>query len=326
MQHRALLFDAAAVNRQHLLREHLQTDWDLRAAPDRTDLASVARQLAGCEVFVGNEFPPALSSAAADLRLIQCVGAGTDLFDLAALPAGSTLCNVYQHEIPIAEHILLSVLLFATRLREHEAALRQGIWQGSGRLEGAFHTEVYGKRLGLIGFGHIGVETARRARAFGMSVAAVRRHPAPHPDLAWCGDLAQLPRLLAESDFVAIVCPLTTETRGLIAEPQLRLLKSSAVLINVSRAAIVDEEPLYRALSGQWFAGAALDVWYDYPTGDAQPHHGSRFAFHKLPNLVMTPHCSAWTGEMMSRRYRDIAGNLDRLARGEPLANIVHRA
>jgi phosphoglycerate dehydrogenase-like enzyme len=322
-----VLFDSVVDRREPLLREFLSTEWKIRPVPDRADLAHAQEQLRGAAALIGNEFPAALTAAGGQLRLIQCVGAGVDLFDLSAIPKGCALCNVYEHEIPIAEYVLLNVLLFAKRLIEHDAAMRQGRWPGSGRFEGEFHEEVCGKTIGLVGFGHIGAALAPRAKALGMRVIAVRRRPQPSADLDWCGATSELPRLLAESDYIAIVCPLTPETKGLIGEAQLRLLKPTAVLINPARAAIIDEEPLYRALNESWFAGAALDVWYQYPPPDSDtPLHGSRYPFHELPNVVVTPHYSAWTQAMIRRRYRKIAENLDHLARGEPLERIVYQA
>ncbi|HON69110.1 MAG TPA: NAD(P)-dependent oxidoreductase, partial [Phycisphaerae bacterium] len=214
----------------------------------------------------------------------------------------------------------------ATRLREIERRFRQGDWTDSGRFDGQVHGEIYGKTLGLVGYGHIGRETARRARAFGMRVAAVGRRPRTEPELDWYGTTRDLDQLIEMSDFVAIVCPLTDETRGLIDEARLRRLKPTAFLVNVARAEIVQQEPLYRALRERWFAGAALDVWYDYPPAPAVRQHGSKLPFHELDHVLLTPHSSAWTEPLLQRRLARIAENLDRLARGERLDRIVYEA
>ena len=100
-------------------------------------------------------------------------------------------------------------------------------------------------------------------------------------------------------------------------------MRPEAVLINVSRAAIVEEAGLYEALRARRIGGAILDVWYAYPTPDAPDAAPSRFPFQALDNVLMTPHASAWTREMVGRRWRFIAANLDRLARGEPVQNVV---
>lgn len=304
----------------------MSTDWEFVPVARTDDPGEMRGALEGADAFIGNVFAMEWRDAAARLQLIHCVGAGVDAIPLAAIPPGCTLCNVYEHEVPIAEHILMMVLLFVTRLRETEARFRRGEWADSSRVDGGFHEEAWGKTLGLLGYGHIGRETARRARAFGMKVAAIARTPREEDGLDWYGTRQELDRLLEMSDYLAIVCPLTEETRGMIGEAQLRRLRPSACLINVARAEIVQEEPLYRALRERWFAGAALDVWYQYPSRPGVRLHGSRLAFHELDNVILTPHSSAWTEALMRRRFARIAANLDRLARGEALERVIYRA
>lgn len=322
----AVLFDSLVTVHAPILQEALRTPWEFRVVADRRDVEGAAHALRDADAFIGNEFSAPMGREATKLRLLHCSGAGVDLFDLKAIPRGAALCNVYEHEIPMAEYILMVMLLFATRVEGYHASFRQGRWDGSARSGGGFHEEVHGKTLGLIGFGHIGSAVAARAKAFGMRVIAVRQHAAPDPLLDWCGATADLPRLLGESDFVAVVCPHTPQTQGLLGERELRMLKPTARLINVSRAAIIDEDALYRALAERWFAGAALDVWYQYPASADAVMHGSKHPFHELPNVIVTPHLSAWTHDTIERRYRLIARNLDRLARGEPLERVVYQA
>jgi phosphoglycerate dehydrogenase-like enzyme len=103
-------------------------------------------------------------------------------------------------------------------------------------------------------------------------------------------------------------------------------MKSTAVLINIARAQVVQEEPLYRALAERRIAGATLDVWYEYPTPGALEAAPSRFPFWELENVHCTAHSSAWTRELFERRYAFIAENLDRLRRGQPLQNVIYTA
>lgn len=323
---KALLYDAFVASRRNRLAGLLDTKWELVPVLDALDVDKVRSQLPDVDAFIGSTFHENWRTAAGNLRLIQCVGAGVDSISNSSIPPGCTLCNVYEHETPIAEYIMLAVLLFVTRLMDIKQRFRQGIWTDSGRFDGRPHDEVYGKTLGLVGYGHIGRETARRAKAFGMKVAAVARRPRPEPEVDWYGRTADLDELIEMSDFLTIVCPLTEHTRGLIGERELGKLKSSAVLINVARAEIVREEPLFRALRERWFAGAVLDVWYRYPPGPGTGGHGSKLAFHELDNVIVTPHASAWTDQMIERRLVRIAENLNRLARGEMLQQVVHQA
>jgi phosphoglycerate dehydrogenase-like enzyme len=229
------------------------------------------------------------------------------------LPLGCVMCNVFEHEVPIAEYILMAILMHATGVRSIENAFREGRWEGSARGAGRAHREVLGRTIGLVGYGHIGREVAIRAAAFGMTIVTVNSRSS-------AGDLH---KLLAEADFVVIACPLTKATRGMIGAAELARMKRDAVLINIARAEIVDERALFEALREDTIGGAALDVWYDYPQRAGDNGHGSSYPFHQLENVLVTPHFSAWTGPMLERRARLMAANLDHLARGEPLDRVV---
>ena len=109
----------------------------------------------------------------------------------------------------------------------------------------------------------------------------------------------------------------------MLSGEQLRLLKPHAVLVNVARAEIIDEAALFEALRDCWFAAAALDVWYRYPSHAGEGLHGSRYPFHELPNALITPHCSGFTEGTADRRWGDLAANLDRYLRGDELHNVV---
>ncbi|HMB34882.1 MAG TPA: NAD(P)-dependent oxidoreductase, partial [Methylomirabilota bacterium] len=120
----------------------------------------------------------------------------------------------------------------------------------------------------------------------------------------------------------AITLPLTQETRGLIGDAQLQLMKPTAVIVNIARAQIIDEDALYAALVERRIAGAALDVWYRYPV-EPGPLLPARRSFHELPNVLMTPHVSGWTDGMMEARATLIAENIRRMACGERPENVV---
>ena len=189
---------------------------------------------------------------------------------------------------------------------------------------GPVHSEVHGKTIGVVGYGRIGQEVARRAEAFGMRIIGIARNaretPAP---LDWLGTMADLDRLLSESDYVLIACPQNDETLGLIEAVRFGQMKADAVIINVARGPIIDEQSLYEALAGNRIGGAIIDVWYDYPDKGEVVERPSRFPFHELDNIRMTPHVSGWTAALLERRWAFVAQNLDRFARGEPLQNIV---
>jgi phosphoglycerate dehydrogenase-like enzyme len=211
---------------------------------------------------------------------------------------------------------------FARRDRE----LRQGNWEGTGRRDGLPHQELAGRTLGLLGYGGIGVEIAKRARAFEMRIHAVKATPKAtnggvQPD--WLGGPHQLKSLLESSDYLVVCCPLTAGTRDLLNALTLSWLRVGAYLVNVARAEVIEETPLFEALKSRRIAAAALDVWRQYPENAQQPLLPSTLPFHELDNVLLTPHLSAWTESMLERRWRKIAANLDALAEKRELQNVV---
>ncbi len=256
-------------------------------------------------------------------RLLHVPGAGLDGIALDTLPPSATVCNVYEHEIPIAEYVLLAMLESEIRLAEMRRRFMTQSWSEAYRNR-VQHGEIHGKTLGLIGMGRIARAIAQRAKAFGMRTIATDPQGGVVPGLI--DDFAppgELDRLLGQADFLVIACPLTETTRGMIGAAQLGKMKSSAVLINVSRAQIVDEGALFAALRDHAIGGAVLDVWYRYPTAADDEVAPADHPFHELPNVVCTPHSCAWTSNLAVRRYGFIAQNIRRLMAGEPLLNVV---
>jgi phosphoglycerate dehydrogenase-like enzyme len=256
--------------------------------------------------------------------LLHLPGAGADAVQLEVLEPGSSICNVFEHEVPIAEFVFAAMLDhaldYAKMAREFSAERWSEIYFARRP-----HAEIFGKTLGLVGFGQIGKAVTQRARAFGMQVHAISRSGCA-PGADWVGSTPQMRDMLAVADFVVVACPLTAETRGLIGAGEIAAMKSSAVLINIGRAQIIEEEPLFRALQSGRLAGATLDVWYDYPAAGDLQARPSRFPFERLPNVHCTPHSCAWTEGLFQRRYAVIADNLARLRRGEPLRNVIYTA
>ena len=277
------------------------------------------------DVLVSMAFTREMAAAAPRLRLVQVPGAGLDRIDRAALAPGTALANAYGHDVGIAEYVIGAMLAVTRSFSRIDADLRQGRWDSV--WSGApvpLWPELAGKTLGILGYGRIGQAVARRALAFDMDVLALRRdasRPDPH-GLAFLRGPGALDEVLERADYLAITLALTPETRGLIGAPQLARMKPTAVLINVARGEVVDEDALYDALHRREIAGAALDVWYRYPTGDTPVHPGHR-PFHALPNVLMTPHVSGWTDGMMDARAGIIAENIHRAARGEAPVNLV---
>jgi phosphoglycerate dehydrogenase-like enzyme len=279
---------------------------------------------ADVEILVTNhwraEYPPA-----SRLRLVQSVATGIDLIDQTTLPPGVVICNAFGHETAIAEYVLMAMLVWSHRFRQIEGEFRtRSSWRSSWVQSGPPHGEIFGGTVGIIGLGRVGCEVARRAAAFGCRVIAANRSPRlPEDGIERVYPLTELDRMLPVCDFVVLCAALGPETEGLIDTRRLALMKRSAFLINIARGPIVDEDAIYAALREGSIGGAALDVWWQYPDAAEPERRPSRHPFHELPNIVMTPHCSGWTEGMVARRWGEIADNLNRFVRGDPLKNVV---
>jgi phosphoglycerate dehydrogenase-like enzyme len=321
-----LLFGPTACHNKARLQRLLKSDWRMAPIPDESDLARLSQALPRSEAILSLFWNRRMAEHAKRLKLIQALGAGVDAYDLTTIPPGCALCNVYEHEVPMAEYVIGAMVAMSARFIFHDRQLRQGSWDGTGRRDGAPHEELAGKTIGLIGFGRIGHEVAKRARAFGLNVHAVRSRPeavANGIDVDWLGGPAQLQELMRVSDYLVVCCPLNEQTRGLLDRQYLSRMKPTAYLINVARAEVIEEQALFAALKERRIAGAALDVWYRYPENGDQRLLPATLPFHELDNVLMTPHLSAWTEAMIERRWAKIAANLDALAEGRPLDNVV---
>ena len=305
------------------VRAHLEIPCDVVV----TDETGVLGELADVDVLVSLAFTREMGTAAPRLKLVQVPGAGLDRIDRAALARGTSLANVYGHETGIAEYIMGAMLALTREFARLDTALRHGTWESQwavGPAPPPPWPELAGKTLGILGYGHIGQSLARRARAFDMTVLAVRRRA----DSVDADDLADVRGpdavldTLTRADYLAITLPLTPETRGLLGARELAAMKATAILVNVARAEIIDEDALYAALAERRIAAAALDVWYRYPSGPGATPPARR-PFHELPNVLMTPHVSGWTEGMLEARARLIAENVHRTARGELPLNLI---
>jgi phosphoglycerate dehydrogenase-like enzyme len=298
-----------------------------RTAESLEELGDVWKEV---EVLYTTGLAP-LPEVAPRLRWVQGHFAGVDqLLGHPLLRSVILTTSSGIHAPAMAEYILLMVLAFAhhlPRMIEHQgrAAWPQQRWALF------VPQELRDATIGIVGYGSIGRETARLARAFGMRVLASKRHVDQLADDGWrlpnAGDAAgenvdrlfapdQLHAMLAECDYVAIAAPLTSETRGLLGAAEFRAMKREAVVINVARGGVIDEAALIDALRARVIGGAALDVFEQEPLPADSP------LWH-LPNVILSPHVSGFTPHYDERAMQLFAENLRRYAAGESLLNVV---
>ncbi len=258
-----------------------------------------------------------LLSAAPKLRIAANVAVGFDNIDVAActkrgVVATNTPGVLDETTADFAWTLLMAV---ARRLGEGEALARSGNWKGWD-LDQLVGTDVWGKTLGIVGFGRIGKAMARRAGGFQMKVVyadAVRAQETVEKELN--ATYRGMNDLLAESDFISVHVPLLPETRGLFDGPRFHRMKPTAFLINTSRGAVVDEAALVHALESGKIAGAALDVYENEPF----IHPGL-----KRPNVVLAPHIASASIETRTKMACMAAENVVALFKGQRPANMLN--
>ncbi len=265
---------------------------------ERGDEREREELIADAEVAIASYIPPKLLEKARRLKFIQTLSAGVDRFDLELLRKRGILlasakgCNARS----VAEHALALILALSKKIPQMDRRLKEGRWRTQ---MDPWPEELDGKVVGIIGYGNIGRELARMVKALGMKVLAIKRRPMASDRLAdFIGGPEDLDRVLSESDFIVIALPLTRETRGLIGERELKLMKPTAYIINVGRGPIIDEAALAKALKEGWIAGAAIDTWWAHPPNPSAPSH---LGIHLMPNVIATPHIAGLTKEARRR-------------------------
>jgi phosphoglycerate dehydrogenase-like enzyme len=291
---------------------------ELSEAESTDDLrATLASKLAETDVILGwPDVTEDLLQRAPRLRWIHVSSAGVDeLLGNAAFESGRiTVTNSSGvSAVAIGEYILCTMLMLAKRQPRFIRQQTEQRWQRHRT------SELAGKTLGIVGLGAIGEEAARRARAFEMRLLAIRRsatEPASTELIDRLLPPSSLPELLAESDYVALTVPLTHETDGLIGEEELRQMKPSAYLINISRGQVIDQGALVRALQEGWIAGAALDVFDPEPLPSESP-------LWQMEQVIITPHISGVAERQNERITAIFCDNLRRYLAGQLLHNLV---
>ena len=218
-----------------------------------------------------------------------------------------------SNSVSVAELVFGQMIALVRHIIEANRAVKENRWEDYLQFLG---TELANKTIGIIGMGNIGTRVAIRARAFEMSFLVYDPYIPESHVTALGGRWVGLNDLLSDSDFVTIHCPLTHETKRMIGEKHLSLMKTSAYLINMARGGIVDEDALYRVLSQKRIAGAALDVMENEPPGKNHP-------LFQLNNAIFTPHLGAVTREASKRAEWGAAEEVVRVLEGKSPKNPV---
>lgn len=278
---------------------------------DRTPPQQVLERIQGFDTVLVNKVVLGREhfEACPELKIIAVVATGLNNIDQAAAREhGIRVMNVTHYgRSTVAQHAMALILALATRLMDYHRDVQDGRWGKSDMFCLMDHPimELEGKTLGIVGFGDLGQGLAERARAFGMSVVLGCR-PGQAPGEVDGYPRVPLDELLAQADVLSLHCLLTEDTRNLIGERELGLMKSTALLINTSRGGLVDEVALADALCKGQIGGAGFDVLTEEP-----PRNGNPLLAGDIPNLIVTPH-SAWASQEARQRIVGItARNLE---------------
>jgi D-3-phosphoglycerate dehydrogenase len=251
------------------------------------------------------------------VKIVARMGVGYDAVDIAACTATGVIVTNAPDGVrrPVATTILLLILALSHKLLKKDEITRAGRWAETTNHMGV---GVTGKTVGSIGVGNIGGEAFRLLAPLEMRHLAHDPYMKPEDAATLKVTLTDKDTVLRESDFVFINTPLTPETRGMIGEREIGLMKPTAYLINTSRGPIVQEKPLYAALSERRIAGAALDVFEQEPIAPDNP-------LLKLDNVIVTPHSICWTDEFFRNNAESAFRSVVAVSRGETPTYVVNR-
>ena len=285
---------------------------------ENTDAAHLAAKMSDADyvVFWDEGLPATLLQAAPRLKLAHKWGVGVENIDMdVARARGIQVARTTGgNAVPVGEFAIALMLAAGRRIVQAHNSMVEGRWAKN---EIWRHSILLsGKTVGIVGLGAIGTEVARRLAGFGCRILySNRRSIGAEREAALGVEYRSVPDILAEVDVLCLTCPLTPETRGMIAAPQLAAMKPGSILVNVARGGIVVETDLIDALRSGHLAAAAIDVF------DPEPPRPDNPLLH-LPNVVLTPHCASTAFENSATGIRHWLRNIGLVARGEPIPEI----
>ena len=315
MNERVVVVNAGKMNYDHLLDFSVLSN-DVQVYDDSTN-AELIERIQGARVVVTKELTVGaelLSQFPESVELIIEAGTGYNNIDLAAARAkGITVCNIPAYSTErVAHTVIMMILNFASTMKQQIGMLAKGDRSNFTKHLQVSHTEVNGKTLGVVGAGYIGMEVIKVAKALGMNILIHTRTPKADGDGI---RYVSLDELLEHSDYITLHCPLNEQTKHMINKDTIAKMKSSAIIINTGRGALINEADLCEALAAKCIAGAGLDVQEVEPPAEDSP-------LYTLDNVIITPHMG-WKGlETRQRLVGIIRDNVQAFFKGEPI-NVV---
>ena len=314
---RVIFFNGQSNEVAEIVRQTMPSGFELQVySSTLTDAEKGAILEAGGDYLILHpaQLAEALMAKARNLRHIQLLTAGYDKVDIDAARRLniSVATNGGANAWAVAEHTVALLLQLYKKLIQCDCSVRAGTWRKP--ITGMNTFELAGKKVGLIGVGKIGTKVAKRLKAFETDILFVNQHAVSGAEFD--GQRVSLETLLRESDVISIHVPLSDETRGMIGASEFAQMKQTAVLLNTSRAEVVDEAALEWALRNGRIAGAGLDVYHHEPIPTTS-------GLLSLQNVVLTPHTAGHSYEAWFRRSRFAWENIQRVADGHPPTSLA---
>ncbi len=312
---------------EYYLRK-LPEDFEL-IFPQKSDEQTLISLITDVDAVVASKVSEKELLAAKKLKHIQVPWTGSETLDFNLLKEFPhiTVSNSHSNALVIAEHAVALLIASAKRIIRSDRMMRKGDWSSRYDEENSFYLNQ--KSLGILGLGSIGKIVAKMMKsAFEMKILAIKRFPERTDSETLCDYIGgqnkkDLEYVLKNSDYILISLPLTEETKDLIGEEELNLMKPTAILINIARGPIINEKALYETLKHKKIAAAGLDAWYNYPKNRKNPVNVfQNYPFRELDNVILSPHRAFKVHQRADIvTAKDVIDNLVLISKGEKPKN-----
>ncbi len=294
--------------------------------PEEYDEETLCSMVSGVQVLLGPFVSERLLETAKNLRLIQVPWTGMDTFRFeAARNSTVPICNTHGNAQAVAELGLALTLDLLKKISYHDRKMRRGNWNRDQKPLNLKSGMLCEKRVCILGLGNIGGKIAELAHAFGAEVIGTSDRKKPDEIVTKVYPQSRLREAAAEADVLICTLPLTEQTRGVIGKSFLEDLKQGSLLVNMSRAAVIDEDAVFAALTSGKLGGFAADVWWNAPKrGESESYPSSHNPFWELENVVLSPHRAGFAENGLPHLDGAIE-NIAALIQGKPLQNVVDK-
>lgn len=289
-----------------------------------TDRETTLKEIETFHILIGGIEPKGVYEQARSVRAVFVPFVGVDHLPAQVfIERGVRVFNSHGNARFVAERTLALLLCCTGKVLEYHQDLARGVWHGwAGK--GIFDTwdSIVGNTAAVLGAGSIARWVARYLKMFDCKVICYRRRVTETPPEGFDAVYYDLKEALQGADIVISTLPLTEETRGLLGKEELEWMKGK-ILVNVGRGEVIEEEALYHALKEGVLKAAGIDTWYSYPAAGEESHMPSRFPFHELPNVVLSPHVGGFTSKATIENIKVTVANLEAFLEGRPVSNEV---